>query len=95
MDDFRRQDPTFTDYVAKTCSEAVGLFYKMKTCGEIDFNELDVALRKCARGLDQSEFEKFVKWIHNPSCAPEGDLPDCFPKNGIILPAPDQDEKTE
>lgn len=79
-----RLNPDFTEYVPRTAEEAVALFWKKKRLGHIKWDDLDITMRELARGLDQEQFDIFVKWITNPSCEPVGTLPDCFPKSGYV-----------
>ena len=82
--DLRKLDPNFTSWVPKTAAEAIKIFYKRKELGEIIWDDLDLVFKELAQGLDQKEFNIFVKWITNPMCEPVGDLPDCFPPNGMV-----------
>ena len=82
--DHRRKDPTFTSYEAKSADEAIELFYKMKNQGEILWDDIDLALQRCARSLpNQEEHDKFVQFICNPSSVQPGDMKDCFPASGV------------
>ena len=84
MEEIRKLDPSYTDWVPKTAVEAIGLFYKKKKLGQIKWDDVDAVFRELARGLDQSEFNTFVHWITNPSCVSVGSEPDCFPASGFV-----------
>ena len=84
MEEIKKLDPSYTDWIPKTAVEAIGLFYKKKELGQIKWDELDITFRELARGLDQSEFNTFVHWITNPSCVSVGSEPDCFPASGFV-----------
>jgi hypothetical protein len=84
MEDIRKLDPSYTDWVPKTATEAIQLFYKKKGLGQIKWDDVDITFRELARGLDQEQFNIFVQWITNPSCVQVGTEPDCFPKSGFF-----------
>ena len=84
MEEIRKLDPTYTDWVPKTATQAIRLFYKKKELEQIQWDDLDITFRQLARGLDQTQFNIFVQWITNPTCVQAGSEPDCFPKNGYV-----------
>jgi len=84
MEKIKRLDPSYTDWIPTTATEAIKLFYKKKELGQIKWDDVDIVFRELARGLDQSEFNTFVHWITNPSCVEVGTELDCFPKTGYV-----------
>ena len=87
--DYRHLDPRFTDFSPTTCVEAIKLFYKLKENGEIQWDDLDLTFRRCARDLkNQTEFNQFVQWIVNPLCVPKGNIPDIFPADALYPSQP-------
>ena len=67
----RKQDPLFINFVPKTAEEAVDRFIRCKNRG-LKAYLIPECLIACAQALDDTEAEKFEKWIINP----EGDLPE-------------------
>jgi len=84
MEEIKKLNPSYTDWIPKTAVEAIGLFYKKKELGQIKWDDVDITFRELARGLDQSEFNTFVRWITNPSCVEVGSETDCFPVSGFV-----------
>ena len=67
----RKQDPLFINFVPKTAEEAVDRFIRCKNRG-LKAYLIPECLIACAASLDDTESEKFERWIINP----EGDLPE-------------------
>jgi hypothetical protein len=66
MQDVRKQDPTFTNFVPRTAAEAVDRYVRCRTNG-LKPMLVPECLIACAVGLKNSELDKFEKWIINPN----------------------------
>ena len=66
MQNVRKQDPTFTNFVPKTAAEAVDRYVR---CRKNGLKPLLVpeCLIACAGGLKGAELDKFESWIINPN----------------------------
>ena len=107
MQDVRKQDPTFTNFVPKTAAEAVDRYVRCRKNG-LKPMLVPECLIACAGGLKGAELDKFESWIINPNA--ELDEVDLVPDDTIRaqnekvyhanllkhtppLPAEDDDEK--
>ena len=66
MQDVRKQDPTFTNFVPKTAAEAVDRFVRCRKNG-LKPMLVPECLIACAGGLKGTELDKFEDWIINPN----------------------------
>ena len=66
MDNIRKQDPTFTNFVAKTAAEAVDRYIRCRNNG-LKPMLVPECLIACAVGLSGAELDKFESWIINPN----------------------------
>ena len=66
MQDVRKQDPTFTNFVPKTAAEAVDRFVRCRKNG-LKPMLVPECLIACAGGLPPAELDKFEDWIINPN----------------------------
>ena len=80
MEDVRKQDPTFTNFVPKTAAEAVDRYVRCRRNG-LKPMLVPECLITCAGGLRGSELDQFEEWIINPN----GDLShvELVPDGGI------------
>ena len=69
MEDFRKADPTYTNFQPRTAEEAINKFYRRKNLG-VPPNLWPEVFVECASRLKGEELEKFESWIVNP----EGEL---------------------
>ena len=67
--DFRRADPTYVNFVPRTCVDAIDLFHRHRTLG-LTSNLYPECFVHCARGLPDAELDMFHRFIVTPS----GDL---------------------
>jgi len=80
MQDIRKQDPTFTNFVPRTAAEAVDRYVRCRRNG-LKPMLVPECLIACARGLQGSELDKFENWIINPTC--DLDNVELVPMNSI------------
>ena len=66
MEDVRKQDPTFTNFVAKTAAEAVDRYIRCRRNG-LKPMLVPECLIACAVGLSGGELDVFESWIINPN----------------------------
>ena len=66
MEDVRKQDPTFTNYVPATAAEAVDRYVRCRKNG-LKPMLVPECLIACAGGLPVAELDKFENWIINPN----------------------------
>jgi len=66
MQDVRKQDPTFTNFVPRTAAEAVDRYVRCRRNG-LKPMLVPECLIACAVGLKGRELDNFEKWIINPS----------------------------
>ena len=66
MQDVRKTDPTFTNFLAKTAVEAVDRYVRCRRNG-LKPMLVPECLIQCARGLKGSELDKFEAWIIDPN----------------------------
>ena len=66
MEDVRKQDPCFTNFVPKTAVEAVDRYVRCRKNG-LKPMLVPECLIKCAGGLSGYEMDKFEDWIINPN----------------------------
>lgn len=64
--DFRRADPTYVNFVPRTCVDAIDLFHRHRTLG-LTSNLYPECFVHCARGLPDAELDMFHRFIVNPS----------------------------
>ena len=69
MEDIRKQDPTYTNFVPKTAAEAVDRYVRCRRNG-LKPMLVPECLIACAAGLTGTELDNFEAWIINPN----GDL---------------------
>ena len=69
MEDVRKQDPTYTNFVPKTAAEAVDRYIRCRRNG-LKPMLVPECLITCAVGLTGAELDDFESWIINPN----GDL---------------------
>ena len=73
MDDVRKQDPAFTNFVPTTAAEAVDRYVRCRRNG-LKPMMVPECLINCSRALGPEELDRFEAWIINPNGAPGGDL---------------------
>ena len=66
MEDIRKQDPTYTNFVPKTAAEAVDRYVRCRKNG-LKPMLVPECLIACAVGLKGDELDKFENWIINPN----------------------------
>jgi hypothetical protein len=66
MQDVRKQDPTFTNFVPRTAAEAVDRYVRCRRNG-LKPMLVPECLIACAVGLKGRELDKFEKWIISPT----------------------------
>ena len=66
MQDVRKQDPTYTNFVPKTAAEAVDRYVRCRKNG-LKPMLVPECLIACAGGLKGAELDKFEDWIINPN----------------------------
>ena len=66
MQDVRKQDPTFTNFVPRTAADAVDRYVRCRRNG-LKPMLVPECLIACAVGLKGSELDNFEKWIINPN----------------------------
>ena len=66
MENVRKQDPTFTNYVPATAAEAVDRYVRCRKNG-LKPMLVPECLIECAKGLDTKELDMFENWIINPN----------------------------
>ena len=69
MEEVRKQDPTYTNFVPKTAAEAVDRYVRCRRNG-LKPMLVPECLIACASGLAGNELDSFEAWIINPN----GDL---------------------
>ena len=67
--DFRKADPTYVNFVPKTCTEAIDLFTRHKKLG-LQSDLYPECFIHCARSLPDEELDMFHRYI----IAPGGDV---------------------
>ena len=82
MQEIRKQDPTFTNYVPRTAAEAVDRYVRCRRNG-LKPMLVPECLIACARGLPPTELENFENWIINPN--DDLDNVKLVPENSIRL----------
>ncbi len=63
---FRRADPTFVNFVPKTCEEAIDLFTRHRNLG-LTADLYPECFVHCARKLPDEELDKFHRFIITPN----------------------------
>jgi len=66
MQDVRKQDPTFTNFVPRTAADAVDRYVRCRRNG-LKPMLVPECLIACAVGLKGRELDNFERWIINPS----------------------------
>ena len=66
MEDIRKQDPTFTNFVPRNAAEAVDRYVRCRRNG-LKPMLVPECLIQCAVGLQGGELDKFEDWIINPN----------------------------
>ena len=66
MEQVRKADPKFTDFVPRTATEAVDTYIRCRKNG-LKPMLVPECLIECARGLPESEMGMFEQWIVNPN----------------------------
>ena len=66
MQDIRKQDPTFTNFVPQSAAEAVDRYVRCRRNG-LKPMLVPECLIACAAGLRGSELDKFEAWIISPN----------------------------
>ena len=66
MENVRKQDPTFTNYVPSNAAEAVDRYVRCRKNG-LKPMLVPECLIACAAGLQGEELDKFENWIINPN----------------------------
>jgi hypothetical protein len=66
MEDVRKQDPTFTNFVPATAAEAVDRYVRCRRNG-LKPMLVPECLIACAVGLQGPELDNFENWIINPN----------------------------
>jgi len=66
MEDVRKQDPTFTNFVPRTAADAVDRYVRCRRNG-LKPMLVPECLIACAVGLKGRELDNFERWIINPS----------------------------
>ena len=64
--DFRRADPTYVNFVPKTCMDAIDLFHRHRTLG-LTADLYPECFVHCARALPDAELDKFHRFIVQPA----------------------------
>ena len=70
MSNFRKADPTFVNFVPRTCIEAIDLFVRHRNLG-LTADLYPECFVHCAKALPDKELDLFHRWI----ITPDGDLP--------------------
>ena len=65
MEDFRKADPTYINFVPKTAAEAIDLFWRMRKLG-LKSENFPEAFCWASRELDGVEGAKFEDWLVAP-----------------------------
>ena len=65
MEDFRRADPRYTNFVPRTCVDAIDLFNRHRNLG-LSTDLFPECFVHCARELPDAELDKFHRFIVNP-----------------------------
>ena len=71
--DFRKADPTYTNFEPATAEEAINKFYRHKNLGVPPHLWPEVFV-DCAGHLPPAELQKFQDWLVNPAGEPTGPL---------------------
>ena len=66
MEDVRKQDPTYTNYVPRSAAEAVDRYVRCRRNG-LKPMLVPECLIACAAGLQGLELDNFERWIINPN----------------------------
>lgn len=66
MDNVRKADPTFTNFVPSTAVEAVDRFTRCQRNG-LKAVMIPECLIRCAHGLSGAELDMFEAWVINPN----------------------------
>ena len=66
MEDVRKQDPTYTNFVPRNAAEAVERYVRCRKNG-LKPMLVPECLIACAAGLQGEELDKFENWIINPN----------------------------
>ena len=69
--DFRKADPTYTNFVPTTAADAINKFYRHKNLGVPPHLWPEVFVQ-CASKLSGTELSKFESWLVNPEGEPAG-----------------------
>jgi len=64
--DFRRADPTYVNFVPRTCVDAIDLFNRHRNLG-LTADLYPECFVHCARALPDEELDKFHRFIVTPS----------------------------
>ena len=64
--DFRRADPTYVNFVPKTCMDAIDLFHRHRMLG-LTADLYPECFVHCARALPDAELDKFHRFIVQPA----------------------------
>jgi len=66
MEDFRRADPTYTNFVPKTCADAIDLFNRHRALG-LQADLYPECFVHCAKQLPDEELDMFHRFIVCPT----------------------------
>ena len=66
MENVRKQDPTFTNFVPRNAAEAVDRYVRCRRNG-LKPMLVPECLIECAKGLDAKQLDMFENWIINPN----------------------------
>jgi len=64
--DFRRADPTYVNFVPRTCVDAIDLFNRHRTLG-LTADLYPECFVHCAKSLPDGELDKFHRFIVQPA----------------------------
>ena len=65
MEDYRRADPTYINFIPKTAAEAIDLFWRMRRLG-LKAENFPEAFVWSSRELNEEEGAKFEEWLVAP-----------------------------
>ena len=71
--DYRKADPTYTNFKPTTASDAINKFYRHKNLGVPPHLWPEVFV-DCAANLTPEEMHKFESWLVNPGGDPKGPM---------------------
>ena len=71
--DFRKADPTYTNFTPASAEEAINKFHRHKSLGVPPHLWPEVFV-ECAANLPLPELHKFQEWLVNPQGEPQGPM---------------------